>query len=75
MPRFVLWRGRASRTFSTMTGGSVTASGAPGSREPLSERALRLVAEVSGYMARGMGPDDVVSGVAGVLSRGLGGGT
>jgi two-component system NtrC family sensor kinase len=53
----------------------VTASGAPGPREPLSERALRLVAEVSGYMARGMGPDDVVSGVAGVLTRGLGGGT
>jgi two-component system NtrC family sensor kinase len=56
-----------------MSGVDVTSTGPSGYPEPLSERALRVVASVSSYLARGMGPDDVVSGVTGVLSRGLGG--
>ncbi len=70
-----LWARAAAGTFPTMSGVDVTSAGPSGSREPLSERALRIIADVSSYLARGMGPDDVVSGVAGVLSRGLDGRT
>ncbi len=40
-------------------------------REPLSEEGLRIIADVAGYLAAGLGSEDVLTRVAGVLARGL----
>ena len=40
--------------------------------EPLDERGLRILADVAGYLAAGMGSEEVFTRVAGVLARGLG---
>jgi len=42
-----------------------------GVREPLSAEGLRIIADVAGYLAAGMGSEDVLTEVAGVLARGL----
>ena len=40
--------------------------------EPLNERGLRILADVAGYLAAGLGSEEVLTRVAGVLARGLG---
>jgi two-component system NtrC family sensor kinase len=40
-------------------------------REPLSDRGLRLLADVAAYLATGLGPEGVLIGVCGALQRGL----
>ena len=40
-------------------------------REPLSDAGLRILADVAGYLAAGLGTEDVLTRVAGVLARGL----
>jgi two-component system NtrC family sensor kinase len=40
-------------------------------REPLSDAGLRIIADVAGYLAAGLGSEDVLTRVAGVLARGL----
>ena len=42
------------------------------SRDPLDHRGLRILADVAGFLAAGLGADDVLGRVAGALSRGLG---
>jgi two-component system NtrC family sensor kinase len=44
---------------------------APEVREPLDERGLRILADVAGYMAAGLGSEEVLMRVAGALARGL----
>ena len=40
--------------------------------EPLDERGLKILADVAGYLAAGLGSEEVLIRVAGVLARGLG---
>ncbi len=40
-------------------------------REPLSDRGLRVLADVAAYLATGLGPEGVLVGVCGALQRGL----
>ncbi|NIM49700.1 MAG: PAS domain-containing protein [Gemmatimonadales bacterium] len=44
----------------------------PAVREPLDERALRILADVTGYLAAGLGSEEVLTRVVGALARGLG---
>ena len=46
-------------------------SSAPEVREPLDERSLRILADVAGFLAAGLGSQEVLSRVAGVLASGL----
>jgi len=39
---------------------------------PLNDRGLRILADVAGYLAAGLGSEDVLARVAGALARGLG---
>jgi len=43
-------------------------------REPLTGRALQVLAEIAGYLSAGLGSEETLGQVAGALGRGLGGG-
>ncbi len=58
-------------TFPSMAKSADRATSDDAAREPLSDRGIRILAEVAAYLSAGLGSEDVLAQVVGVLNRGL----
>jgi two-component system NtrC family sensor kinase len=61
-----------TNTFRSMNGDQASPTANRGVRDPMGARGLRILADVTGCVARGLAAEDVLTGVVEALGRGLG---
>ena len=64
-----MWGAAGVHTFPRMTDHHASTSDAEGRSRTSAELGLRALADVAGFISTGLGPDEVLAGVAGALAR------